>query len=46
MVVAEMLGTVDSVEKDTDAVVFWTCDEEKSCVVFHIGTSDALDGFL
>jgi hypothetical protein len=42
MVVAEILGTVDLVEKDTDAVVFWTCDEEKICVVFHIGTSDAV----
>jgi len=37
-----MLGTVDLVEKDTDAVVFWTCDKEKSCVVFQIGTSDAV----
>ncbi|KAH9572363.1 hypothetical protein CY35_02G144600 [Sphagnum magellanicum] len=38
----KILGTVDLVEKDTDAVVFWTCDEEKICVVFHIGTSDAV----
>jgi hypothetical protein len=30
MVVAEMLGNVDLGEKDTDTVVFWTCDEEKS----------------
>ncbi len=37
-----MLGTVDSVEKDTDTVVFWTCDEETSRVVFQIGTSDAV----
>jgi tRNA-dihydrouridine synthase len=42
MVVAEMLGTVDLVEKDADTVVFWTCDEEKSRVVFQIGTSDAV----
>jgi len=37
-----MLATVDLVEKDTDTVVFWTCDEEKSRVVFQIGTSDAV----
>jgi len=42
MVVAEMLGTVDLVEKDIDTVVFWTCDEETSRVVFQIGTSDAV----
>jgi tRNA-dihydrouridine synthase 2 len=42
MVVAEMLGTVDLVEKGTDSVVFRTCDEEKSRVVFQIGTSDAV----
>ncbi len=42
MVVAEMLGTVDLVEKDTDTLVFWTCDEENSGVVFQIGTSDAV----
>ncbi len=42
MVVAEMLGTVDLVEKGTDSVVFRTCDEEKSHVVFQIGTSDAV----
>jgi hypothetical protein len=33
---------VDVVEKETDPVVFWTCDEEKSPVVFQIGTSDAV----
>jgi len=37
-----MLATVDLVEKDTDTVVFWTCDEEKSRVVLQIGTSDAV----
>ncbi len=37
-----MLGTVDVVEKDTDTVVFWTCDEATSPVVFQIGTSDAV----
>ncbi|KAH9572368.1 hypothetical protein CY35_02G145100 [Sphagnum magellanicum] len=37
-----MLGTVDLVEKDTDTLVFWTCDEENSGVVFQIGTSDAV----
>ncbi len=42
MVVAEMLGTVDLVEKGTDSVVFRTCDEEKTRVVFQIGTSDAV----
>jgi tRNA-dihydrouridine synthase len=42
MVVAEMLGTVDLVEKDTDTVVFWTWDKEKSPAVFKIGTSDAV----
>jgi len=40
MVVAEMLGTVDLVEKSTDTFVVQTCDEEKSCGVFQIGTSD------
>ncbi|CAM6033437.1 unnamed protein product [Sphagnum compactum] len=38
----KMLGTVDLVEKGTDSVVFRTCDEEKSRVVFQIGTSDAV----
>jgi tRNA-dihydrouridine synthase len=42
MVVAEMLGTVDLVEKDTDTLVFSTWDEEKSTVVFQIETSDAV----
>jgi tRNA-dihydrouridine synthase len=37
-----MLGIVDLVEKDADTVIFWTCDEEKSRVVFQIGTSDAV----
>ncbi len=37
-----MLGTVDLVEKDTDTVVFWTWDKEKSPAVFKIGTSDAV----
>jgi len=41
-VVAEILGTVDLVEKDTDTVVFWTWDKEKNPVVFQIGTSDAV----
>jgi hypothetical protein len=43
MMVAAMLGTVDLVDKVTDTVVFWTCDKEKSCVVFQIGTSDAVE---
>jgi hypothetical protein len=30
------------VEKGTDNVVFSTCDEEKSRVVFQMGTSDAV----
>ncbi|CAK9254542.1 unnamed protein product [Sphagnum jensenii] len=38
----KMLGTVDLVEKDTDTVVFWTWDKEKSPAVFKIGTSDAV----
>ncbi len=42
MVVAEMLATVDLVEKDTDTLVFQTWDEEKSTAVFQIGTSDAV----
>ncbi|CAN5966579.1 unnamed protein product [Sphagnum jensenii] len=41
MVVAEMLWTVDLVEKDIETLVFWTCDEETSPVVFQIGTSDS-----
>jgi tRNA-dihydrouridine synthase 2 len=42
MVVAEMLGTVDLVEKDIETLIFWTCEEETSPVVFQIGTSDAV----
>jgi tRNA-dihydrouridine synthase 2 len=38
----KMLGTVDLVEKDIETLVFWTCDEETSPVVFQIGTSDAV----
>ncbi|CAK9197276.1 unnamed protein product [Sphagnum troendelagicum] len=36
----KMLGTVDLVEKSTDTFVVQTCDEEKSCGVFQIRTSD------
>jgi tRNA-dihydrouridine synthase 2 len=35
-------GTSEFVEKGTDNVVFSTCDEEKSRVVFQMGTSDAV----
>jgi hypothetical protein len=42
MVVAEMSGTVDLVEKSTDTFVVQTCDEEKSCRDFQIGTSDVM----
>jgi len=38
--IKKMLGTVDLVEKSTDTFVVQTCDEEKSCGVFQIGTSD------
>ncbi|KAL3653196.1 hypothetical protein CASFOL_002877 [Castilleja foliolosa] len=37
----DVLGTVDLVEKGTESVVFRTCPEEKSRVVFQMGTSDA-----
>jgi hypothetical protein len=32
MVVAEMLGTVDLVEKSTDTFVVQTCDEENEVI--------------
>ncbi|KAK6151092.1 hypothetical protein DH2020_016024 [Rehmannia glutinosa] len=38
----DVLGTVDVVEKGTDSVVFRTCPEERSRVVFQMGTSDAV----
>ncbi|GER28220.1 tRNA-dihydrouridine synthase [Striga asiatica] len=38
----DVLGTVDVVEKGTESVVFRTCPEEKSRVVFQMGTSDAV----
>lgn len=38
----DVLGSVDIVEKGTEAVVFRTCDEERSRVVFQMGTSDAV----
>ncbi|KAG9439969.1 hypothetical protein H6P81_020134 [Aristolochia fimbriata] len=38
----ESLGTTDFVEKGTEAVVFRTCAEERSRVVFQMGTSDAV----
>ncbi|KAL8117857.1 uncharacterized protein LOC141723733 [Apium graveolens] len=40
--VNDVLGSIDVVEKGTEAVVFRTCDEEKSRVVFQMGTSDAV----
>lgn len=42
MVVAGMLGTVNLVEKSMDTFVVQTCDEEKSCGVFQIETSDVV----
>lgn len=38
---SELLGSIDFVEKGSEAVVFRTCDQEKDKVVFQIGTSDA-----
>ncbi|KAL7141578.1 hypothetical protein ABFS83_08G062900 [Erythranthe nasuta] len=38
----DLLGTVDVVEKGTESVVFRTCPEERSRVVFQMGTSDAV----
>ncbi|KAH9300807.1 hypothetical protein KI387_012390, partial [Taxus chinensis] len=38
----ETLGTVDFVEKETNDVVFRTCDEEKHRVIFQIGTANAV----
>ncbi|KAI3451861.1 hypothetical protein Pfo_008526 [Paulownia fortunei] len=38
----DVLGTIDVVEKGTDSVVFRTCLEERSRVVFQMGTSDAV----
>ncbi|KAL8472775.1 hypothetical protein ACS0TY_029198 [Phlomoides rotata] len=38
----DVLGTIDVVEKGTDSVVFRTCPEERSRVVFQMGTSDAV----
>ncbi|CAH9141891.1 unnamed protein product [Cuscuta epithymum] len=40
--VNDLLGTIDFVEKGTRSVVFRTCSEEKSRVVFQMGTSDAV----
>ncbi|KAL3844689.1 hypothetical protein ACJIZ3_002092 [Penstemon smallii] len=36
----DVLGTIDFVEKGTCSVVFRTCPEERSRVVFQMGTSD------
>ncbi|KAG8384200.1 hypothetical protein BUALT_Bualt04G0093300 [Buddleja alternifolia] len=38
----DVLGTIDVVEKGTGTVVFRTCPEERSRVVFQMGTSDAV----
>ncbi|XP_078444482.1 aldolase-type TIM barrel family protein isoform X3 [Wolffia australiana] len=38
----DLLGTTDFVEKGTNDVVFRTCPEEKSRVVFQMGTSNAV----
>ncbi|PIN16462.1 tRNA-dihydrouridine(20) synthase (NAD(P)(+)) [Handroanthus impetiginosus] len=40
--VNDVLGTIDILEKGTDCVVFRTCAEERSRVVFQMGTSDAV----
>ncbi|XP_031095337.1 tRNA-dihydrouridine(20) synthase [NAD(P)+]-like isoform X1 [Ipomoea triloba] len=40
--VNDFLGTIDLVEKGTGSVVFRTCAEERSRVVFQMGTSDAV----
>jgi tRNA-dihydrouridine synthase 2 len=40
--IAGMLGTVNLVEKSMDTFVVQTCDEEKSCGVFQIETSDVV----
>ncbi|KAM7516385.1 hypothetical protein LguiA_005968 [Lonicera macranthoides] len=37
----DVLGTIDIVEKGTENVVFRTCHEERSRVVFQMGTSNA-----
>lgn len=41
-IVNEYLGTTDIIEKGTQNVVFRTCPEERSRVVFQMGTSDAI----
>ncbi|KNA22624.1 hypothetical protein SOVF_031710 [Spinacia oleracea] len=41
-IVNGFLGTIDIVERETQSVVFRTCPEEQSRVVFQIGTSDAI----
>ncbi|XP_021740019.1 tRNA-dihydrouridine(20) synthase [NAD(P)+]-like [Chenopodium quinoa] len=41
-IVNDYLGTIDVVEKGTQNVVFRTCPEEQSRVVFQMGTSDAV----
>uniref|UniRef100_A0A5B6YVF9 Putative tRNA-dihydrouridine(20) synthase [NAD(P)+]-like isoform X3 n=1 Tax=Davidia involucrata TaxID=16924 RepID=A0A5B6YVF9_DAVIN len=38
----DVIGSTDIVEKGTENVVFRTCNEERSRVVFQIGTSDAV----
>ncbi|XP_057957411.1 uncharacterized protein LOC131150591 isoform X3 [Malania oleifera] len=38
----EYVGSIDFVEKGTKNVVFRTCDEERSRVVFQMGSSDAV----
>jgi tRNA-dihydrouridine synthase 2 len=37
----EILGTVDFIDEFDGSVVFRTCNEESSRVVFQVGTSDA-----
>eukprot|EP00249_Psilotum_nudum_P015607 c25424_g1_i1 orf=352-1401(-) len=39
--VNDLLGTIDFVEKGTGEVIFRTCELERQCVVFQIGTSNA-----
>ena len=40
-ILKDILGTVDFVDEYDGSVVFRTCDREKSCVVFQVGTNDA-----